>query len=222
MPPSPQSEMKATPCPNCSTINVGRARCAVCGGAMLFAGVRVTRKEGQDKEDPDLTKLFEEELGIDPNAPKRPRPAAPTTPLPPMRHGITKKPQRPSGVSWRKCRTCGKEFWTENSAVRFCSDECKRAVKDKAGIFGAAGGHYCEVCGAEIRPGKSKMQRFCSETCHDVYFSTHVRAVQASGMRSCRGCSTLIDDPSLIRCPVCGGTLVIFPDSSESSIISSP
>ncbi len=123
----------------------------------------------------------------------------------------------------KTCRTCGKEFSTAFGTVVYCSEGCrKEALRAPGGTqapeltrgIGTRGEtapatRHCEVCGKELPPGAPKVKRFCSENCHDVYFSTHVRPVTAAPTpRPCPGCATLLADTVVPgRCPVCGARL---------------
>ncbi len=160
-------------------------------------GVRVTRRGEDDDQDPETVKMFEEELGAHRDVA---RPAVPRAAGSVMAFHKAGRPKGPVGPFLKKCRTCGKQFTTMRRDISFCSEECQvRAGETAHGL------RYCEACGKELPPGASKLRRFCSDKCHDIYFSTHVRAVrEAPAILVCLGCSTLLqggasgDVPSVV------------------------
>ncbi len=112
----------------------------------------------------------------------------------------------------KTCRACGKEFTTAFATVIYCSEFCRKlALRDTEGTRSESNPYRrsCEVCGKEIPPGSPRTRRFCSDTCHDVYFSTHVRTVEVNTLKpcTCPACNTLLSDIRRGRCPVCGAKL---------------
>ncbi len=73
--------------------------------------------------------------------------------------------------------------------------------------------------GANYPRGRRSSRAAIARCCHEVYYSTHVRAVhETPAILICRGCSTLLEGPGIARCPVCGGRPeVVVPPMVGSS-----
>ena len=74
-----------------------------------------------------------------------------------------------------RCRECNKAFSTPSRAVRYCSDECRRAVRKRQSNAPRKrrpaedrGPSKCRTCGKEFtldKRGPGKPVAYCSEKC---------------------------------------------------------
>ncbi len=146
-----------------------------------------------------------------------PLPAAPGIPEPEVQGAAVDRVavqviKEGAPVVTKQCRACGGSFTTAFHQVIYCSEACrKRALRAPTGQRSDTlpGKRACEVCGKELPLMSSAMCRFCSDTCHDVYFSTHVRMARIvpPSPRVCQGCNTHLSYATSGRCPVCGAKL---------------
>ena len=63
----------------------------------------------------------------------------------------------------KKCLNCGKQFKTNVSHSKFCSNACKSAYRRKSGIDNEK--RTCVICGKEFEANKYSKKKTCSRKC---------------------------------------------------------
>jgi predicted nucleic acid-binding Zn ribbon protein len=84
----------------------------------------------------------------------------------------------------RHCEQCGKEFWPDRDAARFCSDRCRCQSGNERRRL-AYRDPKCIGCGM---PMAGRARRFCAPECRQQYRNALKRKSEAPAVRTCPQC----------------------------------